>query len=107
MCSPGTHIVYQGELTEQHIVQSSAKTYDKDDWVSAELIVLGDSLITHIINSDTVLQYSGPQIGGGVVERFDPNVKVDGQKLTSGYIALQSEGQPIEFRNIYLKDLSR
>jgi hypothetical protein len=107
MCSPGTHIVYNGQLTEQHIVESSAKTYDKDEWVSAELIVLGDSLITHIINGDTVLQYSGPQIGGGVVERFDPKIKIDGRKLTSGYIALQSEGQPIEFRNIFLKELSR
>ena len=107
MCSPGTHIIYKGQLTEQHIVKSSGKTYDRDEWVSAELIVLGDSLITHIVNGDTVLQYSGTQIGGGVVERFDPKVKMDGKKLSSGYIALQSEGQPIEFRNIYLKDLSR
>lgn len=105
MCSPGTHIVYNGELTEKHIVQSSAATYPKDEWVSAEVIVLGDSLITHVVNGDTVLQYSNPQIGGGVVERFDPKVKVDGTRLKSGYIGLQSEGQPIEFRNIFLKNL--
>jgi hypothetical protein len=103
MCSPGTHIVYQGALTEQHIVESSAKTYDKDAWVRAELIVLGDRSITHIINGDTVLQYSGPQIGGGVVERYDPKIKIDGTKLTGGFIALQSEGQPIDFKNIQLK----
>jgi len=106
MCSPGTHIVYQGELVEQHIIKSSAKTYPKDEWVHAELIVYGDSLIQHIINGEKVLEYSGPQIGGKVVNRFDPKIKIDGKKLTSGYIALQSEGQPIEFKNIYLKDLS-
>ena len=69
--------------------------------------MLGDSLITHIINGDTVMKYSKPQIGGDVVNRYDPAIKRDGRMLKSGYIALQSEGQPIDFRNIELKDLSR
>nr|WP_262915399.1 DUF1080 domain-containing protein [Niabella ginsengisoli] len=64
-----------------------------------------DSLITHIINGDTVLQYSKPSIGGGVANRYDPQQKTDGKPLKSGYIALQSEGQPIDFRNIELKKL--
>jgi hypothetical protein len=106
MCSPGTHIVYKGKLTSTHCINSTSKTYDGDQWVKAELIVLGDSLITHIINGDTVLQYSKPQIGGPVVNRFDPAQKPDGKILSSGYIALQSEGQPVDFRNIRLKDLS-
>ncbi len=74
--------------------------------VSAELIVLGDSLITHIINGDTVMQYSKPQIGGPVVNRYDPAIKQDGKILNSGFIALQSEGQPVDFRRIQLLDLS-
>jgi len=105
MCSPGTHIVYQGRLDERHCINSSSKTYDKDEWVKAELMVWGDSLIKHIINGDTVMQYERPQIGGGVVERYDPAVKVDGRVLRSGFIGLQSEGQPIEFRNIRLRKL--
>jgi hypothetical protein len=107
MCSPGTLVVYQGQLDERHCIDSTSKTYDGDQWVKAELIVLGDSLITHIINGDTVLRYSKPQIGGGVVNRFDPAMKQDGKRLTSGFIALQSEGQPVDFRNIELKDLSK
>ncbi|WP_207535344.1 3-keto-disaccharide hydrolase [Desertivirga arenae] len=107
MCSPGTKVVYNGALDERHCIDSKSKTYDGDQWVKAELIVLGDSLITHIINGDTVMQYSKPQIGGGVVNRFDPAIKQDGKMLKSGFIALQSEGQPIDFRNIELKDLSR
>lgn len=106
MCSPGTHVEYKGALVEDHIIESSAKTYDKDDWVKAELIVLGDSLVTHIIEGDTVLQYSKPQVGGGVVERYDPDVKVDGTPLKEGYIALQSEGQPIDFRKVEIKLLN-
>jgi hypothetical protein len=75
--------------------------------VKCELIVLGDSLITHIVEGDTVLQYSKPTIGGGVVNGADPKIKVDGTPLKSGYIALQSEGQPVDFRHLEILDLQR
>ena len=107
MCSPGTKVVYNGKLDSRHCISSNSKTYHGDQWVKAELMVLGDSLITHIINGDTVMQYSKPQIGGDVVNRYDPAIKKDGQILKSGFIALQSEGQPVDFRNIRLKDLSK
>ncbi|UYQ94670.1 DUF1080 domain-containing protein [Chitinophaga horti] len=107
MCSPGTHIVYEGKLDTRHCINSTSKTYDGDQWVKAELIVLGDSLITHIINGDTVMRYSKPQIGGDVANRFDPRIKEDGKILKSGFIALQSEGQPVDFRRVKLRDLSR
>jgi hypothetical protein len=107
MCSPGTEIEYNGTLYDGHCLNSSSKTYDKDEWVKAELIVLGDSLITHIINGDTVLQYSKPTMGGGVVQGYDSTIWQSGKPLTSGYIALQSEGQPVEFRNIELLNLEK
>jgi hypothetical protein len=107
MCSPGTNIVYKGQLDTRHCIESSSKTYDGDQWVKAELIVLGDSLITHIINGDTVLQYSKPQIGGGVVTNYDPKIKQDGKILSEGFIALQSEGQPVDFRKVEIRDLEQ
>lgn len=107
MCSPGTDIVYEGNMYAGHCLNSSSKTYEKDEWVRAELIVLGDSLITHIINGDTVLQYSKPTMGGGVVDGYDSTLWAPGQRLTSGYIALQSEGQPIDFRRVELKNLKK
>lgn len=106
MCSPGTEVVYQGEIYPGHCLRSSSQTYDPDEWVRAEAIVLGDSLITHIINGDTVLQYSKPQIGGGVVAGYDSAVKVDGKLLREGHIALQSEGQPIDFRKVQVRQLT-
>lgn len=105
MCSPGTEIVYQGKIYPGHCLESNSGTYDGDQWVKAEAIVLGDSLITHIINGDTVLQYAKPQIGGSVATGYDPKLKIDGTLLRSGYIGLQSEGQPVDFRNIMLKEL--
>jgi hypothetical protein len=105
MCSPGTNVVYKGRIDPRHCIESSSKTYPADEWVKAELIVLGDSLVTHIINGDTVLQYSKPQIGGGVVTNYDPAIKQDGKLLSEGFIALQSEGQPVDFRKVELLNL--
>ena len=105
MCSPGTEVYYEGEMDPRHCINSSSATYHWDQWVSGELIVYGDSLVTHMVNGDTVLQYTQPQIGGGVANRFDPAIKIDGKPLTEGYIGLQSEGQGIEFRNIEIKSL--
>ncbi len=105
MCSPGTEIVYQGTQYENHCLNSTSKTYAASEWVRAELIVLGDSLITHIINGDTVLQYNKPSMGGGVVNGYDSALWQPGKPLTSGFIALQSEGQPIDFRKVELRVL--
>lgn len=105
MCSPGTDVVYKGKIDPRHCIESSSKTFPSGEWVRAELIVLGDSSITHIINGDTVLQYSKPQIGGGVVANYDPAMKRDGKLLSGGFIALQSEGQPVDFRKVELLNL--
>jgi hypothetical protein len=107
MCSPGTDVVYQGRVDPRHCINSTSKTYGGDQWIHAELIVRGDSLVTHIINGETVLEYTHPQMGGGVANRFNPAIKIDGQLLKSGFIALQSEGQEIDFKNIELLDLSK
>lgn len=105
MCSPGTDIEYQGKVFDEHCLDSSSKSYPREEWVHAELIVYGDSLITHIINGDTVLRYSKPTMGGGVVNGYDSAIWKPGSPLKEGYIALQSEGQPIDFKNIRLKKL--
>jgi hypothetical protein len=107
MCSPGTDVVFNGKIDPRHCINSSSKTYQKDEWIKAELIVRGSDMVTHIINGDTVLRYTNPQIGGGVANRYDPEIKIDGKLLESGFIALQSEGQPIDFRNIRIRKLDR
>jgi hypothetical protein len=52
-----------------------------------------------------VLEYAKPQIGGGGVAPVDPAVKIDGTPLTSGYISLQAETAPIDFRKVELVNL--
>ena len=105
MCSPGTMIDYNGKPDTRHCINSTSKTYDGDQWVLAETMVLGDSIVKHIINHDTVLVYTHPRQAAGVVFGHDPKQLVEGKLLTSGFIALQAEGHPIDFRNIRLLNL--
>lgn len=106
LCTPGTHVVYKGKLLTAHCINSSSKTYHGDDWVRVEVMVFGDSLIRHIVNGDTVLEYTKPQIGGGNVLNADSTIKIDGKLLSEGYISLQSESHPVEFRKVELLNLS-
>jgi hypothetical protein len=105
LCTPGTHVVYEGKLDTRHCIESKSATYDGDQWVRAEVEVLGDSLIRHFVNGQLVLEYANPVIGGGVVNGFDPLAKKDGMRLESGSISLQSESHPIEFRKVELLNL--
>lgn len=105
LCTPGTNVIYRNELFTPHCVNSTSKTYHGDQWVTADFIVLGDSVIRHIVEGESVLEYYKPQIGGGNVSDFDPAQKKDGQLLKSGFIYLQSESHPIDFRKVELYDL--
>jgi hypothetical protein len=105
LCTPGTNVVMNGQLFTPHCINSSSRTYDGDQWVRVEVEVHGDELIRHIVDGQTVLEYSKPQIGGGQVSPADPKVKVDGTPLTGGYIAIQAETGPTDFRKIELLDL--
>jgi hypothetical protein len=103
MCSPGTEVDINGSQALKHCVSSSSNTYHTEDWVSIELIVYSDSIVHHIIDRDTVMTYSNIKIGGGYLS--DNFTDLIGKPLKEGYISLQSEGHPIEFKNIRLKEL--
>ncbi len=105
LCTPGTHVEMDGELITRHCVDSESETLRGDQWVRVELRVLGGDKVEHWVNGRKVLEYEKPQIGGGVVNDFDPAQKPDGQLLDNGYIALQSESHPIEFRRVELLNL--
>ena len=119
VCTPGTALVMDGKVDYRHCISSNSKTYHGDGWVSAEVLVLGGESIIHLIENDTVLKYQSPQIGGGftnpsreddwtsrgVVESKAGWIAKAGQILTQGYISLQAESHPIDFKNIRLLDL--
>jgi Domain of Unknown Function (DUF1080) len=105
VCTPGAHVVMNGQLHTPHCTNSTSLTYDGDQWVRVEVLVHGDEMIRHTIDGKTVLEYSKPQIGGGGVSPVDPAVKVDGTPMTGGYISIQAETAPTDFRKIELLNL--
>jgi hypothetical protein len=106
VCTPGTEIFMKGVMVKGHCTNSSSETYRGDRWVRVEVEVRGAEHITHMVDGRTVLEYDTPQIGGGNVANFDPAVKLDGQPLGEGYIAIQAESHGTEFRKIELLNLS-
>lgn len=105
LCTPGTHVFINGAFTRQHCIFSSSPTFDGDQWVEMEVLVLGGERIVHYVNGEAVIEYTDTSYGGGVVSGHRPEAKPDGQPLREGYIALQSESHPIQFRNIRLLNL--
>lgn len=105
LCTPATHVVMEGELVTKHCVSSSSRTYHGNEWVSATLVVLGSDRVEHWVEGEPVLTYEKPQIGGALVHNFNEDLKQDGKLLEKGYIALQSESHPVEFRYVELLNL--
>jgi hypothetical protein len=117
ICTPGTQVHINGILMQDHCISSSSKKYNGDQWVSGMIEVYGDSLIRHIINGDTVLTYTNTLIGGGFVDNSYTWAKANitdsvfwikkaGTPLKEGYIALQAESQPVDFRKVELLNLA-
>jgi len=104
LCTPGTHVEIGGELITQHCVNSNSMTNRGEDWIKVEVEVRGNQVIRHKINDIQVMEYQHPQI-----DAMDDETPVKDlphlTPLTEGYIALQAESHPTEFRNIMLLNL--
>jgi hypothetical protein len=105
MCSPGRLVYFDGKPHTRHCNNSTSKTFDGDRWVLSETLVLVVSIVRHIIDHDTVLVYTHPRQAAGVVSGYDPAQLTEGKLLSSGYVALQAEGHPVDFRNVRLLNL--
>lgn len=106
LCTPGTNVVMNGQLHTTHCTNAKAPTFDGEEWVRVEVEVQGDGIIRHYVNGEKVLEYEKAQVGGGTVSGHDPAAKPDGKLLTEGWISLQSESHPIEFRKVELLQLA-
>ena len=105
LCTPGTNVEMNGKLFTPHCINSNSETYHGDQWVQAEVVVLGDSLIQHFVNGQMVISYQKPQIGGGNVSGKDKIFGQSRELIKKGYFSLQSESHPVEFKDIQVLNL--
>lgn len=100
LCTPGTHVVMDDKLITQHCYNSKSKTYHGDQWVTVEIEVHGSEIIRHTIDGEVVLEYTEPQLDD---RDGDARILLDAgadSLVSEGYIALQAESHPTEFRKI-------
>lgn len=109
LCTPGTYVEIDNKVNRNHCINSTSKTYNGDQWVTIEMEVLGDSLIRHMIDGKVVLEYRHPKIGetGDDIKRYldEDFIKKMDAPLKEGYIALQAESAPVQFRKVALLNL--
>lgn len=92
VCTPGTHLVMDGDLVTNHCTNSHSETFPGDQWVRVDVLVVRDSLFVHYVNGEEVMHYEKPQLD-------------DGTPLKEGTISLQSESHPTDFRTVEIYDL--
>ena len=106
LCTPGTNVVLNGKLYTPHCLDSASATYDGDQWVTVEVEVRGGERIEHRIDGKVVLSYTEPQL-----DERDKDaqklLKTQPKLLTEGYISLQAESHPCEFRRVEILKLGK
>jgi hypothetical protein len=105
LCTPGTNVVYEGAFTRAHCINSTSETYHGDQWVTVEMVVLGSGKIEHYVNGRKVIEYTDMTTGGGSVSGHRPEMQPEGEPIGEGYISLQSESHPVQFRRVELLNL--
>lgn len=104
LCTPGTHVVINGQLITRHVINSKSKTFHGDQWVTAEIEVR-DNTIRHLINGEEVLRYSDPQLDDTDKDAQKLIAAGASKMLEGGTISLQSESHPVEFRRVEILPL--
>ncbi len=101
VCTPGTNIVMNGALVTEHCIVTSNKAFPRNEWVTMEVEVRGNGTIKHLLSGEVVAEYEKPQL-----DETDPDAQKlmigDNKMLHEGYISLQAETHPVEFRKVEL-----
>ncbi len=102
IATPGTSVVLEdGTLQREHMTWTDVKALPRGEWVQVEIEVRGSEAIIHRIDGKEVLRYKDPQIDDNFLLPEDYPLSA-GTILKDGYIALQGESHPVDFRNIEL-----
>lgn len=105
LCTPGTYITLDSKVNKTHCNYCKEPTRPLGEWVKAEAEVRGGKLVKHLINGKVVMEYTDLKL-----DPADGNAKplieaLGGEDLAEGYISLQSESHPVEFKNIEIMEL--
>ena len=92
----------KGKLQKAHCINSTSKPIYGDQWVNLEVEVNGNGIIRHLVNGKVVFELEQAQLDPKDHDAKQLLEKGASLELSSGYISLQAESHPVEFRNIQL-----
>ena len=103
ICANGIFVDINGKKNESYCTPATVKrTFHGDQWVTLEIEVRGNT-IKHFVNGEEILQFENP--------RYNPEhelgksfIKGKDASLKSGYISLQSNSHPIDFRKMEIME---
>lgn len=103
ICTPGTTVEINGKPNASFCTPATVKrTFHGDQWVTLEIDVQGNKM-KHFVNGEEILAFENPkynpqhELGKTFIKGNDASVK-------EGYISLQSNSHPIDFRKIELME---
>lgn len=103
LCANGTIVNIDGKPNPSFCnLPTVKKTFTGEEWITLEIDVQGPK-IAHFVNGEKVLEFDDPRYNPA--NELGRQFIIDGQdKVTSGYISLQSNSHPIDFRKIELME---
>jgi hypothetical protein len=100
VCRNGTNLRIGGESLEGQCSKLSDITIRDDRWVTLLAEVQGGTRIRQIVNGELVVDYTDITLDDRNADARRLMGEGASRALTSGYISIQSNGYPVEFRRI-------
>jgi hypothetical protein len=100
VCRNGTHVSIGGVPLEEQCSKVGDVTIRDEEWTTALAEVDGGTRARQIVNGALAVEYTDLTLDDGNADAHRLMSSGADKALTSGYISLQSNGYPIEFRRI-------
>lgn len=100
VCQNGTHVLIDGKPLRDMCSKVGDITIRDDSWVTVLAEVDGGKRVRQIVNGAQVVEYTDLTLDDSNVDARRLAGSGAAKALTSGYISIQSNGHPIEFRRI-------
>jgi|SRR5215217_5683691 len=103
ICANGMYVEIGGQRNTSYCTLPAVKrTFTGDQWVAAEIEVRNGT-ITHFVNGEKILEFKNPRYDSAhaIGKTF---ITDNNDVVKDGYISLQSNSQPMDFRKIEIME---
>lgn len=103
ICANGMFVEINGKRNISYCTLPTVKrTFNGDEWITAEIEV-NKGKITHFVNGEQIMQFDNPKFdsSNAIAEAFIINKN---NTVKDGYISLQSNSHPMDFRKVEIME---